>query len=74
MILDVEINGKQITNSLMLNRIRDIYEGKNLNPSSVSPVLKTPIEIQLDVNFPYTLKKEDFSVNASSFYNSPYLR
>jgi hypothetical protein len=45
-----------------------------LNPSSVSPVLKTPIEIQIDTNFPYTLNKEDFSVNASSISNSSYIR
>jgi hypothetical protein len=40
----------------------------------VSPVLKTPIEIQIDTNFPYTLNKEDFSVNASSISNSSYIR
>jgi hypothetical protein len=28
--------------------------------------LKTPIEIELDPNFPYALKAEDFSVNATS--------
>jgi hypothetical protein len=37
-------------------------------------VLKTPIEIQLDTNFPITLNKEDFSVNATSLTNSTYMR
>jgi hypothetical protein len=40
----------------------------------VSPVLKTSIEIQIDTNFPYTLAKEDFSVNASSTSDSSYIR
>jgi len=45
-----------------------------LTPSSVSPVLKTNITIQLDTSFPYTLAKEDFSVNASDISNSSYIR
>ena len=45
-----------------------------LNPSSASPVLKTPIEISLDAAFPYTLAKEDFSVNATSLTDESYIR
>ena len=40
----------------------------------MNPVLKTKVEIQIDTNFPYTLAKEDFSVNATSISNSTYIR
>jgi hypothetical protein len=30
--------------------------------------------MQIDTNFPYTLNKEDFSVNATSISNSSYIR
>lgn len=71
---DVIINSKTVTHSLSTSSRNDVQKGRDLNPSSVSPVLKTPIEIQIDTNFPYTLNKEDFSVNASSISNPEYIR
>ena len=71
---EVVINNKTATESLSVTSRDTSAQGINLNPSSVSPVLKTPIEIQIDTNFPYTLNKEDFSVNATSLTNSTYMR
>lgn len=71
---DVVINSKQVSHTLATNSRNDVQQGKNLNPPSVSPVLKTPIEIQIDTNFPYTLNKNDFSVNASSIVDPSYIR
>lgn len=48
--------------------------GITLNPQSVSPVLKSNVSITLEPDFPYTLDKSDFSVNATSVTNSSYVR
>jgi hypothetical protein len=54
---------------------RDVIQtGENLTPDSVSPVLKTNVTIQLPTDFPYTLDKADFSVNATDVSNSSYIR
>lgn len=46
-----------------------------MNPNSASPVLKTPIEITLDDNFPYPMTDPDhFTVNATSTTNPDYIR
>ena len=41
-------------------------KGLQMNPSSVSPVLKSKIVFSLEQDFPHSLKPEDFSVNVSS--------
>lgn len=51
-----------------------IRESKVLNPNSASPVLKTPLVITLDPDFPYALDREEFSVNATSVTDSSYIR
>jgi hypothetical protein len=43
-------------------------------PSSVSPVLKTKIEIQIDENFPFTLTREDFSVSVTKSDDSTKIK
>jgi hypothetical protein len=40
----------------------------------VSPVLKSNVTIQLPSDFPYTLAKEDFSVNATNITFPDYIR
>ena len=42
-----------------------------MNPSSISPVLKGEITFSLEPNFPFTLKEEDFTVNATLILLSP---
>jgi hypothetical protein len=37
-----------------------------VTPSSASPVLKTDVVIQLAADFPYTLSRDDFTVNATN--------
>jgi hypothetical protein len=37
----------------------------SITPSSVSPVLKSKIEIQIDNDFPFTLARGDFSVSVT---------
>ena len=43
-----------------------IFGINSMTPSSVSPVLKTKIDIVLDSGFPYALNKGDITVNATS--------
>jgi len=45
-----------------------------MTPSSVSPVLKTMVNITLSSAFPYTLNKDDFTVNATNKTNTDYVR
>lgn len=71
---EVVINGQTITNTLSTTTRSGIDSGSDLTPSSVSPVLKTNVTIQLATDFPYTLAKEDFSVNATDTSNSSYIR
>jgi hypothetical protein len=51
-----------------------IYTVTSLTPSSASPVLKTDIVLQLDTSFPYTLNRDDFTVNATDTNNPEYVR
>jgi len=52
----------------------DTKSGVQLNPTSASPVLKTKINITLEQTFPYTLSREDFTVNATNISNPTYFR
>ena len=45
-----------------------------MNVTSVAPTLKTRIGFTIDSAFPYPLKREDFSINATSKTNSSYIR
>lgn len=48
--------------------------GLFLSPSSANPTLKTKINITIEIDFPYTLDKADFSVNATNISNPSYFR
>jgi hypothetical protein len=48
--------------------------GMELIPSSANPTLKTKINITLESDFPYTLEKAHFSVNATNISNPTYMR
>ena len=48
--------------------------GLGLNPNTASPVLKTQILINIQADFPYTLHREDFTVNATRQTNSSYVK
>jgi hypothetical protein len=48
--------------------------GVSLTPTTASPVLKTQVNITLDATFPYTLSRNDFSVNATNISNPTYFR
>ena len=52
----------------------DTKSGVQLDPKSVSPVLKTKINIILEQTFPYTLNRADFTVNATNITNPTYFR
>lgn len=45
-----------------------------VTPPSANPTLKTKINITLESDFPYTLDKNDFSVNATNISNPTYFR
>lgn len=70
----VVINKQDVTNPVKFKTKTTVSGSKDLNPNSVSPVLKTDLVIQLDTEFPYTLKREDFSVNATSTKDAAYIR
>jgi len=72
--MDIEINGIEVTNSLSFTLMSDTRSGVQFDPDSASPVLKTPIDITLESDFPYDLVKEDFSVNATNITNPDYFR
>jgi hypothetical protein len=64
--MSIVINGLTIAHSKQFTMKDGIQASDQLEPNSASPVLKTPIEITLDPNFPYDLVATDFSVNATS--------
>jgi hypothetical protein len=72
--MTVAINGQSVTNTLKFAMKPSVKSGMSLIPSSVSPVLKTNVTIQLESDFPYTLSKDDFTVNATNQTNTTYIR
>lgn len=74
--IEVLINGQDANavQALTTTTRNEFQSTSTVTPSSVSPVMKTNVTIQLDATFPYTLAKEDFSVNATSTSNSSYIR
>lgn len=71
----VVINGLTVSHSVSFKTKNNIQGSTNLNPNTASPVLKTPIEIQLDLDFSYTLDDiTAFSVNATSTTDESYVR
>jgi len=70
----IKINGKAVTHKFD-STIKDTNKKSlSITPNSASPVLKTQIVIALDADFPHTLLKTDFTVNATSTTNSTYVR
>jgi len=72
--MTIVINNLTVTNTLSLALRNEIKSGVSITPNSVSPVLKQNVTIQLESDFPYTLKREDFTVNATSETDSTYIR
>ena len=68
------INGQTITNSLSLTTMSTTKAGLLVVPSSANPTLKTKINVTLEADFPYTLDKNDFTVNATNVSNPTYFR
>jgi hypothetical protein len=52
----------------------EVKSSITITPSSVSPVLKTKVIVQMESDFAYTLTREDLSINATSTTNSSYIR
>jgi len=63
---EIEINGLTVSNTLQQEIQGSPPTGMSLLTSTVSPVLKSDIIIQLPTEFPYTLNREDFSVNVTN--------
>ena len=70
----IVINDLTVSNSLSLTMKSDVKSSLELIPASVSPVLKTKITVQMETDFPYTLVKEDLSINATSTDDPSYIR
>jgi hypothetical protein len=63
--MNIKINSVAVTQDLSVIMKTEIKSGLTMIPSSVNPVLKSKLEIQLDSNFPFTLERGEFSVNAT---------
>jgi len=72
--ISIQINNQTVTNSLSLTTMSTTKAGILVTPSSANPTLKTKINITLESDFPYTLDKNDFSVNATNISNPTYFR
>ena len=72
--LVIVINGQTVTNTLSLATMPNTKSGLVLDPSSANPTLKTKINITLESDFPYTLDRAHFSVNATNISNPTYFR
>jgi hypothetical protein len=72
--LGIKINGLSVAYSNTFSLKSKVRSGLTLNPASVSPVLKTKIEIQLESDFPYALAKGDFSVNVTKSDDSTKIK
>jgi hypothetical protein len=70
----IVVNNQTISNAISVTMKTEIKSSLSLTPSSVSPVLKTNITVQMETDFPYTLTKEDISINATSTTDSSYIR
>ena len=65
MTVKITINGVPLVNDKVL-KMKDVNKkGTTLAPNNVSPVLKQKIVFTLEQDFPFTIKKEDFTVNAT---------
>lgn len=74
MNIEVKINNKVATHNIQFKTNGEQRKGMSMTPMSVSPVLKTNITIQLESTFPYTLNRDDFTVNATNMTNKGYKR
>lgn len=72
--MTVIINGQTVSNSQVFDMKAAVISGTSITPSSVSPVLKTEVTVQLDSDFPFTLNRDDFTINATDQTNSSYIR
>jgi hypothetical protein len=72
--MSININGVTVANDLYFNLMAETRSGVLFEPDTASPVLKTPINITLEDDFPYTLAKDEFSVNATNITNPDYYR
>jgi hypothetical protein len=67
----ININGVPLVNTLKLKMKDFNRKGTILTPNSVSPVLKQKLVFTIESAFPFALKKEDFTVNATLVKLSP---
>lgn len=72
--MSININGQQVSNSLSLTTMASTKAGILVTPSSANPTLKTKINITLESDFPYTMDRAHFTVNATNISNPAYFR
>ena len=72
--MTVVINGQTVPTSSVFDLKSTVSFGNSISPSSVSPVLKTDITVQLEPDFPFTLLAADFTINATDQTNSSNIR
>lgn len=70
----VVINGATVSHSSSLTTKSSVIAATAMSPTSASPVLKTDVTFTLDASFPFTLNRDDFTVNATSTTDSSYVR
>jgi hypothetical protein len=72
--LGVEVNGLLAVNTPTLLIGGSYTSAVSISPSSVSPVLKQTLTIQLASDFPHTLQKQDFQASITSKAASDYTK
>lgn len=70
----IVINGQTVVNTLEMTTMQTTKAGITVTPDSANPTLKTKLDITLEADFPYTLDKAHFSVNATNITNPSYMR
>jgi hypothetical protein len=68
--MTIVINGQTVSNSLSFTLKTAIKSGITITPPSASPVLKSKLVINLENDFPFTLDRDSFTVNATKQGNS----
>jgi hypothetical protein len=72
--LSINVNSQTVTNTLNFDTRGSFFSTVSISPSSASPVLKTPLTIQLPSDFSYTLSRNDFTVNMTKADNATVVK
>jgi hypothetical protein len=70
----IVVNGKTASHSVSKETKPTIEAATAISPSSVNPTLVSDLTLTLQDSFPYTLNRDDFTVEAFNVSNPTYRR